>query len=380
MLLLRPLSFFRLFSDTATEMNVSSDVSDSGLYTAYNGHDYSCMFTPAFKSFTIVTASVVFILTTFGNTLILASLFKYRKVFKGSIYIFIGNLALTDMLLAVVMLIKLLEYIVPDFSHSWTFCMTKALGIVVTFVCSMLTLSLIAVDRFMAVVFPLHHIVRSKRSRFFFGAATLCWLSSLLCTIIPILLVRRPTGRVICRLGAMFPSQIHLSAVSLVFANMLVSGILYGILLWKIKAATVGESSNPRRKFTRKTFIMIIVFFLFVCCWIPFIICSFMIETVMSNAEASKYECVREYLTRLGFLNSSMNWIVYGVSNEKFRWAFKKLLCCKQDGQLSRFMHTDSGSSSSLQYPTQRTSASRAVSTVETSNHQFCCLVKKSHV
>lgn len=60
----------------------------------------------------------------------------------------------------------------------------------------------------MAVVFPFYNI----------------------CTIISILLVRRPTTGVECRFEAMLPRQIHISAVSLVFAKMLVSDTLYGKL------------------------------------------------------------------------------------------------------------------------------------------------------
>ena len=309
--------------------------------------DYSCIYTNSFNTFTIVCGTLVFAFTIFGNVLILASLCKYREMFKGSLYIFIGNLALTDILIGLIMFLMLLEQTYSRLGESWDFCLAKGLGVVLTFGCTMFTMTFIAVDRFMAVVFPLRHIMKTKRTKMFLVAVAFSWGACFLCWIRPIMEMRR-TEPVVCRLSVMFPKRISIAGVATVLVNIVISGILYGIILWKIKATTVEGSSAPRRKFTGKTLVMVLVFVLFVVCWLPFVITTLMLETA-AYSNVDHIMCVREYLIMLGYFNSIINWIVYGASNQKFRLAFKRLLTCKRCGDLPDSSYITSTSSTQSQ-------------------------------
>ena len=60
--------------------------------------DLSCAFTETYKLYTGISIGILFIITMFGNSLVLLCICKYREQFKGSYYIMIGNLALTDLL------------------------------------------------------------------------------------------------------------------------------------------------------------------------------------------------------------------------------------------------------------------------------------------
>lgn len=286
---------------------------------------YSCMFTESFDIVTVVTAVTVFAMTTFGNTLILISVLKFQRTFKGSLYILIGNLAVTDLILGLVMLLLVAENIFPAAMQIWEFCLVKATGIAVTYLCSILSLLMISIDRFMAVVFPMKHIVKTKRTRFFFGIVGVVWATSLSTVVVVLLLVQRPET-VICRVGVIFPSHLNIVAISVMCGKLLIGCTIYSIIAWKIKASSFKARKTYHRNFTRKTYIMIIVFILFAVCWLPFIVCTLWLEFVSSKSQESTLLCIREYSARLGFLNSAMNWIVYGVSHKKFRRAFKELL------------------------------------------------------
>lgn len=286
---------------------------------------YYCMFTESFDIVTAITAVTVFAMTTFGNTLILISILKFRRTFKGSLYILIGNLAVTDLILGLVMLLLITEIIFPASVKIWEFCLVKATGIAVTYLCSILSLLMISVDRFMAVVFPMKHIVKMKRTRFFFGIVGVVWATSLSVVVVVLLLVERPET-VICRVGVIFPSHLNIVAISVMCGKLLIGSTIYSIIAWKIKASSLKPRKTYHRHFTRKTYIMIIVFILFAVCWSPFIVCTLWLEFVSSKSQESTLLCIREYSSRFGFLNSAMNWIVYGVSHKKFRMAFKELL------------------------------------------------------
>ena len=312
-----------------------------------DGVDYSCIYTNSFNTFTIVCGTIVFAFTIFGNVFIFTSLCKYREMFKGSLYIFIGNLALTDLLIGLAMFLMLLEQIYRRLGESWGFCMVKALGVVLTFGCTIMTLTFIAVDRFMAVVFPLRHIVKTKRTKLFLGAVALSWVVCFL-FMIPAIIGMRRSEHVVCSPSAMFPKLINYVGVTAVLINIIVSGILHGIILWKIKAKTVEGSSPPRRKFTGKTLVMVLVFVLFVVCWLPFVITTLMLETA-AYSNVDHIMCVREYIIMPGYFNSSINWIVYGASNQKFRLAFKRLLTCKRCGDLPDSSYITSTSSTQSQ-------------------------------
>ena len=69
---------------------------------------------------------------------------------------------------------------------------------------------------------------------------------------------------------------------------------------------------------------MIIVYAGYFLCWIPLFI-TMTIELVDKSRIKSIF-CPAEYLTLTGYINSGINWLIYGLADKKFRNAFKMLL------------------------------------------------------
>ena len=88
--------------------------------------DYSCLFTKEYKIINVSIVALMIIVTVFGNSLILACLFRYRSAFKGSLYILIGNLAIADLVLCAGNVLIVLEFIFSETAQHLTFCLIKS--------------------------------------------------------------------------------------------------------------------------------------------------------------------------------------------------------------------------------------------------------------
>ncbi|XP_045189146.2 melatonin receptor type 1A-like [Mercenaria mercenaria] len=291
--------------------------------------DLSCLLTSTFSIVSITVNVFVCTATIFGNILILISIYKYSKQFKGSLYMFIGNLAVADLLLGLWLLLLLYEEVVPDVKQDWYFCVTKPIGVLISYSCSILTLIGISFDRFMAVIFPLKHLVHTYKRKFFIAYLTLIWIISIIGGSLTVILpnLEPPSNTFVCRIGAILPPGFELvSSVALLLA-ILINSSLFGVVMWKIKTKEIPGNSNSQKKNT-KTVLMIVIFVTFAVCWLPFVICSFLLQANIAPSTFQNVVCAQEYLARLGFVNSAQNWIIYGLANRNFRTAFKKILCC----------------------------------------------------
>ena len=88
---------------------------------------------------------------------------------------------------------------------------------------------------------------------------------------------------------------------------------------------------DSERKFTR---MLILVLGVFTLCWVPFII----ILLLRLHGKVSQLLYLVAYC--FAYLNSGMNFIIYAIANDKYRAAFKKILCfgiqkVRKKGELS---------------------------------------------
>lgn len=86
------------------------------------------------------------------------------------------------------------------------------------------------------------------------------------------------------------------------------------------------RESNAVKNERKAVKVLGIVFVIFCIAWIPFAIVN-MLSALCPSCD--QYTHVLDFLVWLGYISSSVNPIVYTVFSEKFRFAFKMLLCCK---------------------------------------------------
>ena len=104
-----------------------------------------------------VIYAAIMIPTVFGNTLILASIAKYRNLRK-SMHILIGNLAFADLLVGVAVIpFDIIGDSFPDIKKHKYVCLIEYSMAGFTLFYSCVCLLLITADRFLAVTFPFEH-------------------------------------------------------------------------------------------------------------------------------------------------------------------------------------------------------------------------------
>ncbi|KAH3789891.1 hypothetical protein DPMN_168080 [Dreissena polymorpha] len=291
--------------------------------------DFSCTYTRTYTVMALVTSAIVCVTTLFGNTLIIVSIVRFRRYFKASLYVMIANLAASDLVLGLAMILMFVELIVTEIQGNLKFCMAASTMKLVSYSTSILSLLLITADRFMAVVFPLKHMLKTNQKKFFCGLMAATWIIP--GTAIIAIAVQTTSGIthefVVCRIGAIMPFAADVASILFMITVIVICTVLYCIILWTVKERPMRAlTERLYKKSVKKTSLMLVVSALFLLCWVPFIISSIIVFVSRSLLQSAS--CAREYVVFLGFLNSSVNWIVYGASNRKFRTAFKQIIMC----------------------------------------------------
>ena len=229
------------------------------------------------------------------------------------------------------------ELLVPSMSYVKWFCFVR-IGISLSgVIASALTLILISVDRFTAVMFPLKHYVHSQQNRKYYVGVVSVWVVSLCIGATVFWLNTLPDVITVpCTTGSTISLVQHVTMTSLAFLLMILSSALYVVIECKIyqkgKLNRINALSVARAK------MMIIVCVAFVACYLP--VCLIQLVIIFDQTKLPTLFCAREYAMLLLYTNSGINWIIYGLANRKFRIVFSAILCRKSLTEEFRKMHS----------------------------------------
>ena len=171
-----PSLIFHLDFKSERDMIEPTNFSDASTNTC-NLQDY--LNQPlSIKIFRITVISIILLISLVGNTMILAIVYK-RHDLKNTVNFFIANMAVSDLIFAVVHIPFELK---SEVTSSFAWIAGGRIGLVLcklNFFCQYVSLAVsvqslmwIAVDRFMAVVFPMKINFISSRVRVFGAAST----------------------------------------------------------------------------------------------------------------------------------------------------------------------------------------------------------------
>ncbi|EDO49789.1 predicted protein, partial [Nematostella vectensis] len=287
---------------------------------------------------------------------------------------FIFNLAATDFCLsALCMPFALVSCITKQWVFGKTVCVVSGFLLSMLCIASILTLVLVAIDRFMAIKYPLKYTLYVTHRACAFMLAYV-WFQAAACALLPALgwgsgyvFVEQES---ICRPEFGTPSKdngftsfLFVSSFVIPF-SILIS--IYLSILWtarkqfrqvhhaKIHLENAGTTDNntaamdeitsatnttrgkkmdraSRRRYRARGFKMVLMIVaVFLVCWSPHFILIFYGSLYQIQFPAA----VKAVTTWLTFLNSSFNPFLYGFFNARFRSSLKrvfgdKLLCCR---------------------------------------------------
>ncbi|CAH8571448.1 unnamed protein product [Schistosoma rodhaini] len=238
-------------------------------------------------------------ITLFGNALIFLAYIKFKQLRLINTNLFIISLALADFIVA--LLVMPLNAIMSLLNYQWLFghllCNLYNATDVLFSTSSILHLCCISMDRYIAIIYPLHYNNKMSK-RHILILIGIIWTLSLLISYIPILMgLHKPFHQsdYITRIQGNTNSTIHEqyhTQIKLHHENK--------------AARTLG-----------------IVMSAFLLCWLPF----FLWYTISNLCLHCTYPNeLKELLYWIGYFNSSINPIIYTFYNRTFRQAFIKII------------------------------------------------------
>ncbi|XP_043539133.1 G-protein coupled receptor 15-like [Chiloscyllium plagiosum] len=300
---------------------------------------------PRAESFLAAVYCVIFAAGFLGNGLLLSSLgFKCRL--KRQVDVFIWNLALADL----VFLVTLPLWVDAEaggkrWRSGLALCRLSGYAVAVNAYSSVLFLSCMSLDRYLAIVYPL----RARRFRSKAYAALAClsvWLTSLLLGL-PVLRNRvlhlREEGSYCGEDPALVTPGVSLAYLLFTFLlPMLVILICYCSITRKLCLQyRRGKRQDVKlRKSLRVVFMVVLVFLV---SWLPFNVfrCLALIHRWGAPFESCGFQTVvglgQEASAPLAFANSCVNPFIYWVCDSSIRKALLRLLLpCLKPFHLSR--------------------------------------------
>lgn len=290
---------------------------------------------------------LVIVLSLVGNIFVLYVVRNNIKLHTVTHYLIV-NLAVADLLITVFNMSVLLKIEITGNDEAFggiagqMYCVGMIVVLNLSVVCSILTMTAIAVERFCSIVFPFKRIITLKLAKAIVGGT---WLCSFLITIPFFFHIKvvdyYGDGVFFCvedwsPLDTAIASQLfQIVFFVLVYACPLIAiFVLYlciGIKLWRRQAKKqVSSFSNSHRR-TRMTVqvtkMLIVSVMVFAICWLPQHVVLFINYFML-------HICPPEFLwfggTLLAYANSAMNPIIYVAFHSEYRKQFKVSLvrCC----------------------------------------------------
>lgn len=303
--------------------------------------------TPFTATCQLLAYSAIFIISIFGNGILIGAIINYPRTQTVMNY-YIINMATADLLTtAFDMAVQIWHYglLIVNKPFEWfDGIMGVFLCKFVVFIqgaaiaCTVFTLAAIAVNRFLAVMFPFR---RNRRSSTAVIVLFLIWLSSfaIASPMLYAMRVQEEQGAYVCLENweplldnRSSPRHYTLALFGSLFVfPLLLIGILYSIIAFKVWVRTVpGNATAPNQLHeieTRKKILKICmtVVLVFALCWLPFYI-YLMLQFVAPASDCGPPEYVAFLGLFFGHANSSINPFIYIIYNSDYQKGMKKVL------------------------------------------------------
>ncbi|XP_009504167.2 G-protein coupled receptor 15 [Phalacrocorax carbo] len=304
----------------------------------YDYYDYdNCQYqyTQRMSTFLLILYTAVFLVGIVGNFILIVALVFKRQV-RRPIDVFIINLAVSDF----IFLITLPFWVDMEVSDgNWrvgsSLCKASSYVISVNMYCSILLLTCMSADRYLAIMHP--SIARPVRTRSYSTGLCICvWLLSC-CLGVPTLLSRElknQYGKTYCTDKAMTEDKqiMSLMLLMLAFFFPLLSIITFYCCIAKRLCVHYQGAGKHDEKLKKSIKIVSIVVAAFVISWVPFNLCKLMaiLLGLLKQPDCSPYVIAQVGMKVSGpfaFANSCANPFIYYLFDNYIRRAMRQCLC-----------------------------------------------------
>ncbi|XP_042304046.1 sphingosine 1-phosphate receptor 2 [Sceloporus undulatus] len=255
------------------------------------------------------------------NLLVLVSVWRNKK-FHSAMFIFIGNLAFSDLLAGSAFIANIV------LSGPATFLLTPVQWFVregtafATLAASVFSLLAIAIERHVAITkVKVYSSDKNCRMVLLIGA---CWVISAAIGGLPILGWNCMADLDKCSTVLPLYSKQYILFVVLIFTIILFSIVILYVRIYRIVRSSHAEMAGSQTVSLLRT--VTFVLGAFIICWLP----AFII--LMVDASCARKSCAILYKAKYFFafatLNSAINPVIYTLRSKDMRKEFLRVLCC----------------------------------------------------
>ena len=340
------------FPPTMFNMSLCNDMTPMDT----NPGDFDALKEIHFAVLVVVLYIIVILVGAIGNIMVVITVIKTKQMWNAT-NIFIANLAISDVFVCVFDLPLSVYYQITDkwiFGEALCHVILPAFAVVVYD--STLTLTLISIDRYLLIVFPLKKKLTVKIALIFVGIIAMVSMA----VASPIALYSKYViwddsllniYRQYCT--EKWPSshfRLIYTIVTLLcqyFLPLLVIGILYYLIFRRVKQRMQSAFKKKSRK-TRTTKMLVAVVAVFAITWTPFHLYGLIAEVNYDLVKGRWYKLTDALLRVLAMSSSCINPILYAWLNDNYRNAFLSLvkviymgLFCSWNKRDPRFITVD---------------------------------------
>ncbi|XP_068179611.1 opioid receptor, delta 1b [Antennarius striatus] len=275
--------------------------------------------------------SLICVVGLVGNVLVMYGVVRYTKM-KTATNIYIFNLALADALATSTLPFQSAKYLMSTWPFGEPLCKIIIAIDYYNMFTSIFTLTMMSVDRYIAVCHPVRALDFRTPAKARIINVCIWILSSAVGIPVMVMAVTNVTdkGSTACMLRFPKPEWYWDTVMKIcvfIFAfviPVLVITICYGLMILRLKSVRLLSGSKEKdRNLRRITRMVLVVVAAFIICWTPihiFIIVKTMVEIDRTNlmVMASWHLCIA-----LGYINSSLNPVLYAFLDENFKRCFK---------------------------------------------------------
>lgn len=290
------------------------------------------------NNFNLVTAVslatlqlVLMFIICFGNGLTIAAVFKFHWL-QTLTNMFVTSLAVADFLMGAVLPFHAVLFLYPSLLNEKYVCLLRYCTILLPGNASLMNLLFIAVDRYIAIIYPLHYFQMITPTRNII-ILVIIWTY---CTVMSYMPLAWNTwyDRMTCEFTGVIP---YSYTVLMVVCQYFILTTIMLALYCKILIVARSQRCKPgpsvgwekpeavqSRKNTKGALLLAVVLVIFLLSFSPFCLLV-LIQTTLYNNDT--LNLIGGFSTLLLVANSGMNPFIYGWKNREFKRAFKKLLC-----------------------------------------------------
>ncbi|XP_071802596.1 G-protein coupled receptor 52-like [Asterias amurensis] len=281
-----------------------------------------------------VTLLLTSILTISANIIVLI-VFQYMKTLENMTGVFVRSLAVADLGVGVCVLIATQSQWATDWPHEMWSCKLMGYLLAVMVAVSILSLTCVSIDRYIAIIKPLKYksIVTKRRARIY---ALIVWILVLLIFLPAMFGWGGFAQSNDCKVTFDKSLQVSFCVICiLIIPSLIISIFCYYHILHACLAQTrhierletlfhepdtQDTTTRIYERMLAKMFLIVISAFYF--SWIPFVI-----QKIIEVTCQVQVNPVVSFLTAwLGFLNSFLNCIIYIIGHRSFREGFYLML------------------------------------------------------